>query len=102
MSNKVLSEGAPQIGSPLQRVDDEVAQAFLALFRVIETLRNDIVEVVNFNSIEVFDQNGIPTVESGRIALWKDADASSSNPTHYIVANVAGTTVTFASEEVVP
>lgn len=102
MSNKLLSESFPQVGTSLIGVDDATAQSLTPLLRVIESLRNAIVDVVNFNSVEVFDQNGQPTVTSGRIALWKDADATSGNSTHYIVANVAGTTVTFASEETVP
>lgn len=75
------------------------------LRRIIERLRNVLVEAINIHAIDEFDQNGVPTTTqliAGRTAVWKDADATSTNPTHYLVHNMGGTIITFASEEVVP
>ena len=73
-----------------------------SLTRSISSSHNRLVEVVNFNAITEYDQNSQPTIAEGKLAIWKDADATTGNPTHYLMYNQDGTTVTFASEETVP
>lgn len=72
------------------------------LVRDISTFQEKTTEVVNHNEVSFVTQNDQPTVASGKMVVWKDADATSTNPTHYIVYNDGTDTVTFASEELVP
>ncbi len=91
---RLVSDGVPAV-----TLEDPL------LRRIIERVRNVLTEAINFNSVQEFDQNGTPTTTqlvAGRMAIWKDADASSTNPTHFLVYNMGGTIVTFASVEVVP
>lgn len=91
---RLVSDGVPAV-----TLEDPL------LRRIIERVRNILVEVINFNSVQEFDQNSVPTTTelvAGRMAIWKDADASSSNSTHFLVYNFGGTIVTFASVETVP
>lgn len=95
--SKVLSHDTPSFrGDGLEQED-----IIQSLIEDIRQLQKDIVEAVNHNSIKFVSQNGQPTVESGRMYVWEDADATSGQPTHYIVVNTGTDTVTFASEETV-
>lgn len=87
----------------LHSLNIEDPEAFVRrLSDTLEELRRYVAEVVNFNSADFVSQNAQPTVESGEMKIWKDTDATSGQPTHYIVYNDGTDTVTFASEEVVP
>ncbi|MAH50916.1 hypothetical protein CMI37_34185 [Candidatus Pacearchaeota archaeon] len=99
--SKVLTGGFPNLD--VRRRD--VMAALNEFARNVERLRNRIAEVVSFNRVLYYSQNGEPSttdVEDGQIAVWKDADAASTNPTHYIVYNDGGTIVTWASDNLVP
>ena len=101
---KKLPHGHPSINIKDSELEEGIP--FLRkLINILEDLRRTIVEVVNFNSVTYYSQNGAPTttqVLAGQMAVWKDADAGSSTPTHYLVYNDGGTILTFASEETVP
>jgi len=100
---KTLSYTFPDIRLDKNQIPDE--QLFNALdnfVRSIETLRKTLVEAINFNSISFVSQASQPTPAAGEWILWKDSDAGSGQPTHYIVASDGTDTVTFASEELVP
>jgi len=99
--SKVLTGGFPNLD--VRRTDPEAAMS--ELVRNLERMRNRFIEVVSFNRVLYFSQNGTPTaaqVAVGQTAVWKDANATSSNPSHYVVYNDAGTMITFASDNVVP
>lgn len=68
---------------------------------LIQTLRDHIREVVNFNRIGYVAQDAKPTPVAGAFTVWKDTDATGGNPTHFLVYNDGGTVVTFGSEETV-
>jgi len=75
----------------LQRIDDSLSE---------------IRKVVNYNQTYIvprsLDQNSKPDPKTGEAMLWKDADAASGDPSHYLVCKDAdGVVVTFASEETV-
>lgn len=73
------------------------------LIRNMKDRHIELINVINFNNISFVSQNDVPTLENGEVKLWKDADATSGNPTHYLVAKDSnGDQVTFASEETVP
>lgn len=72
------------------------------LLDVLENLRLSLVNTINFNAVTEVSQNDQPTPEVGAMMIWEDADATSTNPTHYLVYNMGGTVVTFASVQVVP
>lgn len=99
---KLLSVGFPYLGVITTGLSVPTKAAIATLARALEALRLAVVDAVNFNTIESVSQAAQPTVLSGRIVVWEDSDATSGNSTHYIVANMDGTTVTFASEETVP
>lgn len=80
----------------------EMRSAVVTLTRVVERLRQVVVDVVNFNSVTEYNQAAQPTIPSGEFAIWKDSDATTGQPTHYLMYNMGGTTVTFASKELVP
>lgn len=56
---------------------------------------------VNKNSISFVSQNDAPTPAAGKMMVWKDADATAGQPTHYLVYNDGTSVVTFASQETV-
>ena len=93
----------PRLNIDASRIDDLATREIVdELARAFETLRTVVREAVNFNRVQYVSQNAQPTPDAGAFMVWKDADATSSNPTHYLVYNDGGTVVTFASEEVVP
>jgi hypothetical protein len=99
--SKVLTGGFPNLD--VKRDDPEAAMT--ELVRNLERMRNRFIEVVSFNRILYYSQNGAPSttnVEAGQTAVWKDADAGSGTPTHYLVYNDSGTIITFASDNLVP
>jgi len=78
-------------------------EEIITLVRAIEDFRNKVVEAVNYNNVVVYSQDAQPTgLLSGQVALWKDTDATSGQPTHYLMASDGTDIVTFASEETVP
>lgn len=85
-------------------LDVAAKRAFQVFARSIEKMYNVIVEAVNSkqNKFTYVSQNDQPTPDDGEIILWEDVDATSSNPTHYLVVRSGATTVTFASVETVP
>lgn len=72
------------------------------LLDVLENLRLSLVNTINFNAVTEISQAAQPTPEIGAMMVWKDTDAISTQPTHYLVYNMEGTVVTFASVQVVP
>ena len=99
---KLLPTNAPRLVIDLRGVSQEVERALRTLMRVSDKIIHLQADVVNFNAIVEYDQAAQPTITSGKFAIWKDSDATSGNPTHYLMYNQDGTTVTFASEETVP
>lgn len=93
-----LSTTGPEVVLRAEGVEEQVEE----LARIVEQLRREVVSVINANVPIEYDQNGQPTPEVGHLAVWKDADAASGQSTHYLVYNMDGTVVTFASVEVVP
>lgn len=71
-------------------------------FRAFENWRREVSNAINTNAFTFVSQAAQPTVPSGEVYVWEDSDAGSGQPTHYLVINHDGTTVTFASEETVP
>lgn len=101
---KKLGTQFPQIHLTTEDTKDPVILV-KSLLNLLVSLRNYIAGVVDFNSFEYFTQNAAPTtaqLTAGRAAVWKDADATSGNSTHFLVYNDGGTIVTFASVETVP
>ena len=84
--------------------DNALKSVFRNLTRELEKFHTEVTKVVNVNktAITFVSQNDAPSPGEGEIYLWKDADATSGNPTHYLIANDGTSTVTFASEETVP
>ncbi len=98
---KKLGETFPPLD--LKEITTNTFKSFTRnLVDVLEGLRLHIVDVVNFNSIDYISQAAKPTPSVGAMTIWKDSDATTGNPTHFIVYNDAGTVVTFASVELVP
>lgn len=83
-------------------VPDGLERLLRAILRIIRREKVAVAEAVNFNSIQKVSQDAQPTPAEDRMMVWEDTDATSTNPTHYLVVNFGGTVVTFASEEVVP
>ena len=99
-----LSFDFPSFFLASSSIDDKLRPVIQALVRDIEQLQHDVVDAVNSNEtyVKFVSQNAQPTVPKGELWLWEDADATSGNPTHYLVANDGTSTVTFASQELVP
>ena len=75
------------------------------LVNLLTSLRDYIASVVDYNAVLYLSQNGTPSTSAvldGQMLVWKDADATMGNPTHFLVYNDGGTIVTFASVETVP
>jgi hypothetical protein len=76
---------------------------FKKLIRYLTESYEDLANAINYNADHhkprTVAQDNKPTPEKNEILLWQDTDASSGNPTHYIVWNHDGTVLTFASEE---
>jgi hypothetical protein len=70
------------------------------LVKTLQKALDEIRRVVNVNAIAFKAQDDQPTPYRGQLIVWKDTDASSGSPTHYLVYNDGSDTVTFASEEV--
>ena len=90
------------IGSTGDIEDERVRQTILDIVDLIDRLHKYHIEVVNFNSVDEVTQASQPTPEEGRMYVWNDSNAASGQPTHYLVYNMGGTVVTFASQEVAP
>jgi hypothetical protein len=87
-----------------KEVPKELQGTFRDLVRALEKMHRELVRVMNLNrtAITFISQNAQPTPLAGEVWLWEDADATSGNPTHYLVANDGVSVVTFASAELVP
>jgi len=82
---------------------EELAEYLKILIRRLQELYGDVVSVINQNQfIDYVAQDSQPTPEQGRLIVWKDTDATTGNPTHYLVYNDGGTVVTFKSDQLVP
>ena len=90
----ILDPGNP----PLTSLD--IKELLIELVRLQALLYGAI--NTNETYIKYISQNSQPTVPAGEIWLWKDADATTGQPTHYLVANSGATTVTFKSDQLVP
>lgn len=99
---KTLPAGIPKLLIDLKEIPKPIEEAFRSIIRQVSTASRLQSDVINFNSLKEYDQAAQPTIDSGELAIWKDSDAASSQPTHYLMYNQDGTTVTFASEETVP
>ncbi len=101
-----IKRNFPFIGASLKTVKDEGAKAALTdVMDIVRRLRDHIGEIVNFNNTLYFSQNAVPTtsdLSDGQVAVWKDADATMGNPTHFIVYRDGSDILTFASVETVP
>ena len=100
-AGKKLSAEYPRFGFQPGQIPDDMREPFTLLVRLLETMLKEVSSAVNFNSVKYVSQNGRPTPLGGELYVWKDADATSTNPTHYLVFNDGADVVTFASEEVV-
>jgi hypothetical protein len=92
---------------PLKEKEAEIGKAiytsFVNIAEAIKAFRRTVVEVVNFNSISFVSQDAEPTVAAGKAILWEDSDATSGQPSHYIVfTDTTGTQVRFPSEQTIP
>ena len=102
-----LSSTFPRLDVDLSVLSKEDANLAILLQNFIHSvvdLNIELQRVVNRNAIKYFDQNIVPTIadlSDGEMAIWKDADATGGNPTHFFVYNDDGVIVTFASEETV-
>lgn len=76
---------------------------FKKLIRCLNESYEALALAVNYNeghvTPRIIEQNAKPTPEKGELVLWKDADASAGQPTHYLVINENGTIITFSSKE---
>jgi len=87
---------------PHEVEDLKLREVLSTLVRNLSQMYNKIIQVMNRNVTKYVSQNSQPTPLDGETYIWKDADATSGNSTHYLVYNDNGTVVTFASEETVP
>ena len=81
---------------------DKIYAAIQNLVTQLRRLQGNVASIVTFNEVKESTGTSIPTVRSGEMYIWNDTSATSGQPTHYLVYNLGGTTVTFASVEVVP
>ena len=102
---KKLPTQYPSLDLRVARDKVEIPDIYLVLRDIIDAFRKFRVttsSVINFNCVEFVSQASAPTLENGELVLWKDSDATSGNPTHYLVMKDSnGDQVTFASEETV-
>lgn len=99
--SKSLTGGFPSLD--VRKPD--IKAAFRELVRNLERMRNRINMVVSFNRVLYFSQNAEPTttdIEAGQTAVWKDADAATGQPSHYIVYNDGGSIIAWKSDDLVP
>lgn len=98
-----LNKGYPVLVQNLEGLTPEQRRVFQALIQQLERLRSVLVDNINFQEIEFISQNSRPTPAAGRVTAWKDADATTGQPTHYLVyTDPNSVTVTFRSVETVP
>lgn len=78
----------PSTGLSKRRIEDsEVGNAVQEVMSIIENIRIHLADIINFNSISYISQNAQPTtLTDGQMMVWKDADATTGNPTHYILS----------------
>ena len=76
-----------------------LAEYLRDLIRVLKVTFDELRRVINFNAVECISQDDRPTPQPGQLLVWKDTDASTGSPTHYLVYNDGTDIVTFASEE---
>ncbi len=98
-----LNRGFPVLVQNLEGLDENTRRVFQSLIQQLETLRGTVVDAVNFQEITFVSQPAQPTPQPGRTVVWKDSDATTGQPTHYIVyTDPNSVTVTFRSVETVP
>ena len=102
-----LSRNIPWKREDIVAKDRERLADFLKkIVRLLQEMWKDLVNTINYNAEHhhprYVSQDAQPTPDDGEIVVWKDADATSGNSTHFLVYNDGGTVVTFASEETVP
>lgn len=98
-----LNYNFPTIYRHERKLPESVRISLNTFSRSLEKMYNNIVTAVNSkqNSVSYVSQNAQPTPAEGEMILWKDADATAGNPTHYLVITKNSETVTFASQETV-
>ncbi len=102
---RALQANYPALTIQKELIPDEydASKLYDALQNIVIQLRRmqgNIASIVTFNEVKEFTGDAITTVESGQMYIWNDSDAASGQPTHYLVYNLGGTTVRFASVEV--
>ncbi|MFB0522095.1 MAG: hypothetical protein ACETWD_11805 [Desulfatiglandales bacterium] len=82
---------------------EDLADYLKNLIKRLQELYGEVATVVNRNQyIEYVAQASQPTPAQGMLIVWKDTDAGTGTPTHYLVYNDGGTVVTFKSDQLVP
>lgn len=97
-----LDPAVPPTSFPVTTRDRGLITTFGAIRRILDHMKQHIYGVINNQEIAYISQNDQPTPGEGRWNIWKDADATSGNPSHYIVYNDGGTVVVWASTTLVP
>ena len=85
---------------PDEYESDKLYDAIQNLVTQLRRMQGNIASVVSFNAAK--ESTGItqPSPNEGELYIWNDTGATTGQPTHYLVYNMLGTTITFASEEV--
>ena len=100
---KTFPHRFPATDVPLREIEDgAVVRSLGRVLRVVEQLRDRVADVLNFNTVQYISQNAQPTPEVGQIMVWKDADAASGQPSHYLLYNDTGTIAKWTSSSLVP
>ena len=93
----------PSTNVPFREAKDPAIQgAVRFVLSIIEQMRARISDVVNTNTITFVADNSQPTVPDGQAVLWRDADAASGQPSHYLIFQDGATTIKWAGDHLVP
>lgn len=74
--------------------------ALATLITQLRRMQGNIAQIVTFNQVKESSGASQPTPAEGGMYVWEDTGATTGQPTHYLVYNLSGTVVTFASVEV--
>lgn len=80
----------------------KVYDAIATLITQLRHMQGNIASIVSFNQVKESSGASQPTPQDGEMYIWEDTGATTGQSTHYLVYNLDGTTVTFASVEVAP
>lgn len=85
------------------RDHQDLADYLKNLIVKLQNLYSEVADVVNQNRFpDYISQDAQPTPDEGQLMVWKDSDATTGNPTHFLVFNDGGTIRTWGSDQVVP